>query len=208
MHKDIICSPLPRRFYLRKDVCEVARDLLGRRLCTYIDGQYTCGRIVETEAYAGQNDRACHANDGKRTPRTEVMYHKGGVAYVYLCYGIHHMFNVVVHKAEMAGAVLVRAIEPGRGVEYMLARRGMDRVQPRLTAGPGTLSQALGIDYRRHYGADLQGPEVWIETGQAVQAHKVITGPRVGVDYAGDHALRPWRYALKGNRWVSRPRVG
>lgn len=198
-------SKLSTDFYLREDVVRIARELLGKVICTRISGEgFTAGMITETEAYCGRNDKACHANDGTRTERTEIMYHSGGVAYVYLCYGIHHLFNVVTNKAGKADAVLIRAVEPLDGLDTMLKRRRFDRKKPALTAGPGRLSQALGIT-TGSYGADLAGDTIWIEDrGLPVQDSNIASSPRIGVAYAGDHALRPWRFTIDGNKWVSK----
>lgn len=183
-------------FYRREDVVEVARDLLGKLLCSRIDGCVTKSVITETEAYAGVSDRASHAWGGRRTRRTEPMYHEGGIAYVYLCYGIHHLFNVVTSARDDPKAVLVRAGTPLQGVEYMLERRGRENVDDRLLAGPGSLARALGI--RTEFsGADLQGEQIWIEDrGTRHADDEIITGPRIGIDYAGDDASRPYRFLL------------
>ncbi|MDZ7772382.1 MAG: DNA-3-methyladenine glycosylase [Balneolaceae bacterium] len=195
---------LERAFYLRDDVVQISREMLGKVLYTRFDGELTSGIITETEAYRGHDDKACHANDGRRTDRTEVMYRRGGTAYVYLCYGIHHLFNVVTNREETADAVLVRAVRPLEGKERMLRRREREEVEPALTAGPGRLTQALGISVD-HYGTDLLGDTIWIEDrGLNTGSAGVASGPRVGVDYAGEHAKRPWRFWLEGNRWVSR----
>ncbi|WP_242920837.1 DNA-3-methyladenine glycosylase [Pontibacter liquoris] len=195
---------LPHSFYTRPDVVQVAQDLLGKYLYTCVDGMLTGGMIVETEAYSGQNDRACHAHLNRRTQRTEIMYSEGGVAYVYLVYGIYYLFNIITNEREKADAVLVRAIEPEAGVEEMLLRRNMPGIKPNLTAGPGVLSIALGID-KKLYGADLTSNTVWVEDkGLTLPAESIAAGPRIGVDYAGEDALLPWRFWLKGNKWVSR----
>lgn len=193
---------LPREFYTRADVLAVARDLLGRTLVVaQRGGARVAGRIVETEAYRGPEDRASHAFGGRRTRRTEVMYARGGVAYVYLIYGMHHQFNVVTNDADVPHAILVRAVEPLEGVERMRRRRGGvgDRA---LTSGPGKLCAALGIDLGLN-GADLLGERVWIETGEPQGRRAVESGPRVGVDYAGAWARRPWRFWIRGNAYVS-----
>lgn len=195
---------LPYSFYRRDDVVQISRDLIGKVLCTNVDGSVlTSGIITETEAYRGRDDKACHAH-GKRTKRTEVMYHDGGKAYVYLCYGIHHLFNIVTNIEGLADAVLIRAIEPLEGVDLMLERRGKEASSPELTAGPGRLSQALGIttDY---YGADLSNKSMlWIEDrGRTVLDTQIESTPRIGVDYAGEDAKRPWRFHLKDSKWVS-----
>lgn len=196
---------LQAAFYRRPDVVQISRELLGKVLCTRIgDAPLTSGIIVETEAYCGRNDKACHANDGRRTQRTEVMYHAGGVAYVYLCYGIHHLFNVVTNVKNRADAVLVRAIKPLEGTETMQARRSVNTVSPKLTAGPGRLTQALAIKTKMS-GTELSGSDIWIEDhGEPVADNKIACGPRIGVDYAGKHAKRPWRFYLKASRWISK----
>ncbi|TXK26421.1 DNA-3-methyladenine glycosylase [Pontibacter qinzhouensis] len=195
---------LPLSFYTRPNVVQVAQDLLGKYLFTNIGGMVTGGIIVETEAYSGENDRACHAHLNRRTQRTEIMYHQGGVAYVYLVYGIYHLFNIITNEAGKADAVLIRAIEPTHGLEEMQLRRNMPVVKPNLTAGPGVMSIALGIN-KKHYGTNLTGDTIWIEDrGRQVSPESMAIGPRIGIDYAGDDALLPWRFWLKGNKWVSR----
>lgn len=198
-------NKLPLSFYQSLAVNDLAVQLLGKRLYTLIDGRLTGGIIVETEAYKGVEDKASHAYGGRFTDRTKVMYGQGGIAYVYLCYGIHHLFNVVTAPEGIPHAVLIRGLEPTDGLEVMLERRGMPVLKPNLTAGPGALAKALGID--RHLNArNLIGDEIWIaDKGSHVKSDEVVSSPRVGVDYAGDHALLPWRYYLKGNRFVSKP---
>jgi DNA-3-methyladenine glycosylase len=158
---------------------------------------------VETEAYSGNSDKACHANDQKMTKRNRVMFESGGLAYVYLCYGIHHLFNVVTNIKGNADAVLVRAVEPVEGIETMMKRRHMDKVERRLTAGPGVLSSALGIDMNL-YGSSLQSNEIWIEEGKNVGECMIQTTTRIGVEYAEEDALKPWRFYVKENKWVSK----
>ncbi len=182
---------LPRSFYARPDVVAIARELLGKVLVTHFDGTTTSGVITETEAYMGAIDRASHAHGGKVTPRNKVMYGKSGVAYVYLCYGIHHLFNVVTNVPGIAHAVLVRAIHPLEGKELMLERR---KTKVLTTGGPGTLTQALGIR-TEHTGTDLLGDLITIEDHQIIiPDNEIIIGPRIGVDYAGDDALLPYRF--------------
>jgi DNA-3-methyladenine glycosylase len=194
---------LSRAFYTRPGVLTVARDLLGRLLVVPDpDGQRVSGIIVETEAYRGPADRASHAYGGRRTRRTETMYAIGGTAYVYFVYGMYYQFNVVTGVADVPHAVLVRALEPLEGLQRMRARRRVagDRL---LTAGPGRLCQALGID-RGLDGADLTGDRVWIEEGpRPVAPRAIAAGPRVGIDYAGEWRGRPWRFWLRGNPFVS-----
>ncbi|MCC6839129.1 MAG: DNA-3-methyladenine glycosylase [Flavobacteriales bacterium] len=182
---------LPRTFYDRADVTAVARDLLGKVLATHFNGRITAGIITETEAYNGAGDRASHAHGGKVTPRNRIMYGPPGFAYIYLCYGIHHLFNVVTNKPGVAHAVLVRALHPVDGVELMRRRRNSRHLS---TGGPGTLAQALGIR-TSHNGCDLLGDLIWIEDRRiAVPDAAIVTGPRIGVDYAGDDALLPYRF--------------
>jgi len=197
-------AKLPFSFYLNTDVNSLARQLIGKMLFTQIDGEITAGAIVETEAYAGIEDKASHAYGGRLTDRTKTMYLKGGVSYVYLCYGIHNLFNVVTGPLNTPHAVLIRGVEPVIGTEIMLQRRGMALFKPNLTAGPGALSKALGID-RTFNAKDLTGEESWIEDGWDVDPESIVAAPRVGVGYAADHALLPWRYYIKGNRFVSKP---
>jgi DNA-3-methyladenine glycosylase len=188
---------LKRYYYHQEDVVAVARDLLGKTLCTRIGGKVTCGIITETEAYAGVGDKASHAFGGRRTARNEVMYGKGGIGYVYLCYGLHHLFNVVTNKARVPHAVLIRAIRPTVGIETILRRRKQKALAKNTAGGPGTVSQALGITTRLN-GEDLTGDRIWLEdTGIKVREEQVVAGPRVGIDYAGDDAKLPYRFILK-----------
>ena len=197
---------LSKDFYTRPNVVELAQELIGKYLYTNIDGILTGGMIVETEAYAGENDQACHAHLSRRTKRTEIMYQEGGVAYVYLVYGIYYLFNIITNEKDKADAVLVRAIEPETGIEEMLLRRNMAAVNPNLTAGPGVMSIAMGIN-KKLYGADLTGNTVWLEDkGIQFPSEDIAAGPRIGIDYAGEDAKLPWRFWLKGNKWVSKKR--
>lgn len=195
---------MPQSFYERTDVVRIARKLLGKVLVTHIDGIYTAGMIVETEAYAGVADRASHAYSGRRTGRTEVMYSHGGVAYVFLCYGIHHLFNVVTHLQDVPHAILIRAVEPVDGIPAMMMRRGKTVLQPSLTAGPGAMSMALGITTKQT-GLGLNGPEIYIEDrGIKVNKKDIVAATRVGVAYAREDALRPYRFYVAGNKYVSK----
>lgn len=188
---------LPADFYLRDDVVGISRELLGKVLCSRVDGRRCKLLITETEAYAGERDRASHAFGGRRTARTEPMYSRGGTAYVYLCYGIHHLFNVVTNVAGVPHAILVRAGMPLAGVTTMLRRRGRERVDRALLRGPGTVAQALGITTRLS-GASLLGAAVWIEDhGIDIDPAGIEAGPRVGVDYAGPDAALPYRFVLR-----------
>ncbi len=185
-------------FYRGDDVVAIARTLLGKVLCTSIAGRETKALITETEAYAGVDDRASHAYGGRRTARTEPMYAAGGVAYVYLCYGIHHLFNVVTGSRDVPHAVLVRAGQPVAGMDAMLARHGKQSLDQTLLAGPGSLARALGISTDLT-GESLAGETIWIEDhGIVFDSDVVNSGPRIGVDYAGEDAMLPYRFVANG----------
>lgn len=196
-------SKLDYSFYNRSNVVSIARELLGKILVTRWDGAITSGRIVETEAYRGVTDRASHAWNGRRTKRTEIMYGNGGNGYVYLCYGIHQLFNVVTNVKEIPHAVLIRALEPMQGIETMLQRRGKQKPGYPLTSGPGNLSAALGI-FTKHSGISLLGDEIFIMDDD-FKLHKkdIVATTRIGVDYAGEDALLPYRFFIQGNVHVS-----
>lgn len=182
-------------FYLRDDVVAISRELLGKVLCTRLEGGLTKAIITETEAYAGVTDRASHAYGGRRTARTEPMWGDGGSAYVYLCYGIHHLFNVVTNKAGIPHAILIRAGEPLSGTDLMLKRRDKAALDKTLLGGPGSIARALGIS-TANTGASLMNGEIWIED-DGIEIDAVIAGPRVGVDYAGEDAALPYRFIAK-----------
>ena len=194
-------------FYHRRNVVQIARELLGKVLVTNGKGTITSGRIVECEAYAGVIDKASHASGGRRTPRNEIMYGDGGYAYVYLCYGIHHLFNVVTNSREIPHAILIRALEPLEGIEEMLLRTNKKKLDHTLTRGPGNVSKALGIS-TKHTGTSLLGDKIFIADDSAkFNKKEVEASPRIGVDYAGQDALLPYRFYIKGNPFVSgRPR--
>ncbi len=201
----MVNSKLGLDFFRRPDVARIGRELIGKMLCTRIGGAaVTTGMIVETEAYGGVDDRASHAFGGRRTDRTAVMYRAGGVAYVYLCYGLHCLFNIITNREEIPHAVLIRAVEPRRGVDVMLRRRGRARADRALAGGPGALCRALGIALR-HNGMNLTGNVIWLEEGAPVPPSQVCRTPRIGVAYAGADAARLWRFSLRGSPWVSRP---
>ena len=188
---------LSQSFYLRDDVIAISRELLGKVLCTDIDGLRTSVVITETEAYAGVTDKASHAWGDRRTRRTEPMYGPGGVAYVYLCYGIHHLFNVVTNVKGVPHAVLVRAGEPHSGLAVMLERRGKPQPDRSLLAGPGSLARALGIPTALTGSSLVDGP-IWIEDhGLHTDKACISAGPRVGIDYAEEDAARPYRFRLR-----------
>jgi DNA-3-methyladenine glycosylase len=190
-------------FYQRRNVVQIAKEFLGKILVTNWKGIITSGRIVETEAYAGVIDKASHATGGRRTARNEIMYGEGGYAYVYLCYGIHHLFNVVTNSTDVPHAILVRALDPLEGIDEMLRRTKKKKLDHSLTRGPGNVSRALGIS-TKHSGLSLFGDKIYIGDDNASYNRKEIAAsPRIGVDYAGDDALLPYRFYVKGNPFVS-----
>lgn len=198
---------LEKDFYLNEDVVQISRDLLGKHLYTKIGGRLAAGIITETEAYAGAVDKASHAYNNRRTNRTEIMFADGGVSYVYLCYGIHHLFNIVTNFKGVPHAVLIRAIQPAAGIKTILERRHILAEEDvlkhkkndykKVAGGPGTVSQALGIT-TKHSGLDLTGNVIWLEDkGISVPPENIIAGPRIGVDYAGEDASLPYRFIAK-----------
>jgi DNA-3-methyladenine glycosylase len=193
---------LPLSFYRRNDVVAIARELVGKILVTNWNGEKTSGRIVETEAYAGERDKASHAFRG-RTPRTRVMFEKGGKAYVYLCYGIHQMFNIVTNQEHIPHAILIRAVEPMEGIDIMLERTGKKSVDNTLTRGPGNVGKAFGF-HTSQCGIDLNSNELFImDDGFVVEEPELGISPRIGVDYAGVDAQLPYRFFIRGNKYVS-----
>ncbi len=194
---------LNQDFYQRKNVVQIARDLLGKGLFTNVNGKVTGGMIVETEAYSW-TEKGCHAFGKRKTDRNAIVFGEGGHAYVYLCYGIHYLFNVVTSEPDLPDAVLIRAIQPMEGKEEMTVRRGRIASPYHLTSGPGKLSRALGID-RTLNGKSLINSEVWIEDlGKKIARKDIDAGPRIGIDYAGEDAFLPWRFTIKQNPWISR----
>lgn len=192
-------------YYLNQNTLYLAKDLLGKILYTAIDGELTAARIVATEAYCGITDKASHAYGGRRTNRTENLFATGGIAYVYLCYGIHNLFNVVTGNEGEPNAVLIRAVEPLFGQDIMEKRRNMPATRSNITSGPGSVAKALGID-RTSNGYDLTSSEIWIaDDGKKFAEEEIAAVPRVGVAYAMEDAFLPWRYFVIGNRFVSKP---
>lgn len=196
---------IPESYYLGNDVVSISKDLLGKYLFTCIDGVTTGGYIVETEAYNGVMDKASHAFGNRLTPRTKTMFMQGGIAYVYLCYGIHEMFNIVTSVEGHPQAILIRAIQPTEGIEAMLVRRNMLVLKPNITAGPGSVAKALGIS-RNINAFSLQGDTIWLEDrGLHFPDNQIKAAPRIGVAYAAEDALLPYRFYVKGNIYVSKP---
>ena len=195
---------LDEKFYTRKDVIKIAKELLGKIIVTHFDEQLTAARITETEAYNGIVDKASHAYNDRRTKRTEVMYGGGGAAYVYLCYGIHHLFNVVTNLKGVPHAVLIRAAEPLVGIETMLKRTNKKQLDKTVTSGPGNVSKALGIDVH-HTGNDLMSENFFIaDDGFRLSKKEIVSTTRIGVDYAAEDALLPYRFFIGENRYVSK----
>lgn len=193
--------PLPRSFYARP-VLQVARGCIGCLLVREGPDGVVAGRIVEAEAYRGPQDRAAHSFGGRRTARTEAMFGAPGHVYVFFVYGMHWQLNLVTGGVGEPHAVLLRAVEPIAGLELMAARRGMSARRRELTNGPGKLCQAFAVG-AGDYGADLcGGGELYLV--EAPRPAKVVRAPRVGVDYAGSWAARPWRFLEAGNPYVSR----
>ncbi|WOI23251.1 DNA-3-methyladenine glycosylase [Nonlabens ulvanivorans] len=192
-------------YYQHHDVVELSRDLIGKKIVSNINGELTSGIITETEAYRGYDDKACHAHLGRFTDRTKVMYEPGGVAYVYLCYGIHHLFNIITNTDGNADAILIRAVEPVEGIDIMLKRRGKKKLDKTLTSGPGNFSKAFALD-KSFYGADLTGDEVWIEKSDLFRFREsdIISTTRIGIDYAGEDKNLPWRFYLNTSDYISR----
>jgi len=193
---------LNESFYQGNNVVKIAKELLGKGLFTKINNKTLGGMIVETEAYS-HVEKGCHAYQKKKTIRNEVMFKHGGHAYVYVCYGIHNLFNVVTNEEDEADAVLIRALEPVKGIEWMKKNSNTSN-EKRITSGPGKLTKALGID--RSHNADLLWSEhIWLEDlGIIIPKRQIVSSPRIGIDYAGEDALLPWRFTIKGNVWVSK----
>ena len=196
---------LPESFYHSPDVISLSKDLLGKFLFTCINDEVTGGYIVETEAYNGVVDKASHAFGNRQTARTKTMFMTGGIAYVYLCYGIHEMFNIVTSTEGEPHAILIRAIEPTVGLDVMLHRRKMETIKPNITAGPGSVAKALGIS-RAINSVSLQSDKIWLEDrGLSFPEESIASVPRIGVSYAAEDALLPYRFYVKGNIYVSKP---
>jgi DNA-3-methyladenine glycosylase len=194
-------TKLHSSFFQSKNVVQLAQELIGCELFTRVDGVLTSGLITETEAYAGQGDKACHAHLGRFTKRTSVMYEPGGIAYIYLCYGIHHLFNIVTNTKGNADAILIRAIAPTSGIDIMLSRRGKSKVNKTLTSGPGNVSKALGLD-KTHNAMSVCGDTIWVQQSSS-SAIDIVKTTRIGIDYAGEDALLPWRFYDKNSKFVS-----
>lgn len=195
---------LPPDFYLRDDVVAIAKELLGKKLCTNFNGGFTSGIIVETEAYRAPEDPASHAFQNRLTPRTKAFFEDGGIAYVYLIYGMYKLFNVVTNFRDIPHAILIRAVEPVDGVELMLERRKLETVKRNLTGGPGLVSMALGIDLEHNF-ENLNGNQIWIEDAPEVSENQIVSSARVGMgnNVFEPYFSMPWRFRIKNNKFTS-----
>ena len=190
-------------FYQRKDVVAIAKELIGKIVVTNIDGKITSGRIVETEAYVAHIDKASHAYKGKRTNRNEAMYAAAGTVYVYICYGLHNMLNIVTNDMNVPDAILIRALEPINGIDTMLERTSKKILDNTLTKGPGNVAKAMGVS--KNISGLLLGKEQIniLKNNFIIPENQIGTSKRIGIDNAGEDALLPYRFYLKGNRFVS-----
>lgn len=185
---------LHKDFYLNENVVDVAKSLLGKYLFTNFNGSICGGYITETEAYAGVDDKASHAYNNRRTARTEIMFKEGGIAYIYLCYGMYSLFNVVSNKENIPHAVLIRGLTATEGLETIAQRLKITDLSKYKLNGPGKLSKALGIHYSQS-GINLYGSTIWIEDrGLNINEENIKTTKRVGVDYAQEDANLPYRF--------------
>ena len=197
-----MAKKIQREFYLRDDTLQIAQELLGKNLVVpTANGERVAGMIVETEAYLGAIDKAAHSYQNRRTKRTETMFAEGGLAYIFFVYGMYFQFNVVVGKANVPHAILIRAVEPVENIEIMRTRRGI-MSDKNLTSGPGKLCIALAID-KTFNGVDLLGDKVWLEDFKTFSDDEILSGKRIGIDYAEEFAEKSWRFWVKDNLFVS-----
>jgi DNA-3-methyladenine glycosylase len=195
-------NKIPISYYQKEDVVSLAKDLLGKILFTDIGHKIVGGLITETEAYAGITDRASHAYGGRRTRRTEVMYREGGISYVYLCYGVHHLFNIVASGKDIPHAVLIRGVYPVEGWATAMERRKMTQRSKNISDGPGKLTKALGISLDNN-GTSLDGNLIWLEDkGLEIREKDITIGKRIGVDYAAADAFLPYRFHLNFGKYI------
>lgn len=194
---------IPLSFYARKDVVQIAKELIGKIVVTNFDGKITSGKIVETEAYVAITDKASHSFGNRRTARNEHMYSPAGTAYIYICYGMHQMLNIVTNDKDIPDAILIRAIEPLQGIDVMLKRTGKKELDKTLTRGPGNVGKALGI-FKHHSGSHLLDDKIYlIEAKEKISTDQIGISKRIGVEGAGADALLPYRFYIKGNKYVS-----
>jgi DNA-3-methyladenine glycosylase len=195
---------LPLAFFQRPDVLLIARELLGKHVFTRIDGELTGGRIVETEAYRHEGDPSITLHLQRKARQARALYQPGGHAYLYTVYRVHTLFNITANDAAHPDAVLIRAIEPLEGIAIMQRRRGLAKLARNLSAGPGVLSQALGLTPALN-GELVAGPQIWFEdAGEVIADENVLASSRVGLEYAGEEAVAlPWRFRVKDSKWTS-----
>ncbi len=196
-------AKLQKEFYTRTDTVQVARELLGKKLISTFNGITTSGIICETEAYCGITDRGCHAYNNRYTERTKIMYAEGGVTYVYLCYGVHFLFNVVTHTRDNPHAILIRAIEPVDGLSAIIKRRNKKKADSGLGAGPGLVSQCLGFT-TKHTGLSLLEDTIRIEEGEDIARKNIVESPRVGMHFEGPYKDIPWRFRIRNSPFTSK----
>jgi DNA-3-methyladenine glycosylase len=190
--------------FYQNDAVTAAKDLLGKIIVRNINGQKIMTKIVDTEAYMGAEDKASHAYNNKKTKRTKTMFGKGGLAYIYLIYGMYHCFNVVTEVKDDPHAVLIRAVEPVEGLELIKKNRNIKSSNLEdLTNGPGKLSQALKID-KSLDGCDLVKSNKLYLLDQENNDFKVVAAPRVNIDYAEEYKDKLWRFYIRGNKFISK----
>ena len=190
-------------FYQRKDVVAIAKELIGKIVVTNIDGKITSGRIVETEAYVAHIDKASHAYNGKRTLRNEAMYAAAGTVYVYICYGLHNMLNIVTNDMNVPDAILIRALEPIDGIDTMLERTNKKILDNTLTKGPGNVAKAMGVS--KNISGLIVGEKIIniYKDDYSFLQDEIGTSKRIGIDGAGTDAELPYRFFVRGNKFVS-----
>ncbi len=187
---------LNKKFFLRQDVVRVAKDLIGKSIHTQIDNLHTSALITETEAYAGVTDKASHAYGGRRTQRTETMYREGAIAYVYFCYGMHYLFNIVTNIKNIPHAVLIRGIYPLEGIDIMLKRVQKSHFTMQMGSGPGKVTKLLGIN-KSHDATSVLGKTIWLsKEHDCIDDSFIMTSKRIGIDYAGEDVLLPYRFYI------------
>ena len=199
---------IPKKYFQNPDILFLAKDLLGKVLCTDFNDEYCEAIIVETEAYKAPEDKGSHAYQNLRTKRTEIMFEEGGYAYVYLCYGIHAMVNVVTGPKNMAHAILIRAVEPLKNVAIMADRVRTKKKNELLGSGPGNVCKAMGIATRHNAEKLYLKGNIWIEDRkESIDKSNIISSPRVGIKYADEWAYKNWRFYIKGHPSVSKPLI-
>ncbi len=196
---------LPIDFFRREDTLTIAKELLGKTLLVLgEDNEWSGGIITEVEAYLGAQDKACHAYNYRKTKRNEVMFQQGGIAYVYFCYGMYDMLNFVTNKEGEPHAILIRAIKPTINIEKILQRRNLEKLTPKVSAGPGRLTKALNIT-TKYNGEPLTGNKIYVLNAETVPEENIIATPRIGIKYAEEDKYKPYRFYIKNEKFVSKP---